>query len=120
MKEPLRARVAAVLDEEQIALKAGSKDGVEVGDRLYILRETPIPDPDDPDMTLGVAFVKKGTLVIDSVDEKFAVARVLKLNRTLLAPPEPTFLITSNPSAEGRERVHIQVGDFVDILVRGE
>jgi hypothetical protein len=116
-KTILRARVAAVLDDEQIALKAGSKDGVNVGDRLHILRETPIPDPDEPEVSLGTAFVKKGTFVVDSVEDKFSVARVLRVNRTLLAPAEPMFLITTNPKLDGRERVYIQQGDPVDIVI---
>lgn len=117
MSKTFRARVAAVLDEEQIAIKAGVKDGVSVGDRLYILRETDIPDPDEPGISLGTAFIKKGTLVIDSVDDNFAVARVLRVTKTLLSPSEPTFLISKNPTGESRERVYIQQGDPVDILL---
>lgn len=117
--EKIRARVALVIDEEQIAINAGSDDGVQVNDRLHILRETHIPDPDDPNESLGIAFVRKGTLVVDSVQEKFSVARVLRQSKTLLAPSEPTFRIVHSAPQEGRERVFIEVGDPVDVLVDG-
>lgn len=113
----VRARVARILDEEQVAVNVGEDAGVEVGDRVYVLRETDIPDPDNPAESLGVAFVKKGTMVIDSVAERFAVARVLRKSKTLLSPIEPTFLITEDEELDGRGRVYIQAGDPVDVVI---
>lgn len=111
----LRARVALVIDEQQIAVNAGTEAGVEIGDRLFVLRETVIPDPDNPEESLGTAFVRKGTMIVESVQDKFAVARVSRASKSLLAPAEPSFFITENSKAEGRERVYVQAGDPVDI-----
>lgn len=117
MSKPLRALVAIVIDEEQIAVNAGTKAGVNAGDRLYILRETDIPDPENPERSLGTAFVRKGTLNVETVDENFAVARVTKVSKNMLGPAEPTFTITDDPRNDGRGRVFIEAGDPVDILL---
>ncbi|MEB7447277.1 FlgT C-terminal domain-containing protein [Arthrobacter koreensis] len=106
-----------MIDEVQIAVNAGYASGVEIGDVLDVLRETNIPDPDAPNESLGTAFVRKGSMRIESVEEKFAIARVLQQSKGLLAPAEPMFTIVSSESAEGRGRVFIEAGDPVDIQI---
>ncbi|MFC9935348.1 hypothetical protein [Glutamicibacter sp. NPDC127525] len=116
MTKKIRAKVALISDSEQIAVNAGSLEGVQVDDRIHVLKETPIPDPDNPDELLGIAFIRKGIMIIESVEEKFSTARVLRTRQGFMSPSEPTFKIsTGNVHSSGH--VHLNVGDPVDILI---
>lgn len=121
--EVVRGRVAMVLDEQQIAINVGSADGVAEGDKVQLLRAVEVPDPLHEGATLGTAFVKKGTLIIDSVDEKFSVARVAKGKKggtgtaVLFAPLEPLFQITTRSSEDGPGRVYVKPADYVDVTL---
>lgn len=112
----IRAKVALISDSEQIAVNAGSLEGVQVGDRVHVLEETPIPDPDNPEELLGTAFIRKGIMVIESVEEKFSTARVLRTRSGFLSPSEPTFKISTGHGLSS-DHVRLSVGGPVDILV---
>lgn len=116
----VRAKVALVADAEQIAVNLGRASGVRIGDKLHVLRETPIPDPDDSNEILGTAFIRKGTMVIEEVNDKFSTARVLKTRKGFLAPAEPTFLIVDSKGRESLDRIFINVGDPVEVLIAPE
>lgn len=121
--EVVRGRVAKVLDEQQIAINVGSAHGIVRGDKVQLLRAVDVPDPLNEGVSLGTAFVKKGTLIVDSVDEKFSVARVAKGKKggtgtaVLFAPMEPLFMITTRASEDGAGRVYVQPADYVDVTL---
>ena len=120
--QTIRGRVALVIDEQQIAINLGAADGIAEGDKVQLLRAVDVPDPENEGASLGRAFVKKGSMIIDSVDEKFSVARVAKgrkggSSQTIFAAVEPLFLITTNRSQDGGGRVFVQQADFVDVTL---
>lgn len=121
--ETLRGRVAMVLDDHQIAINLGSDDGVVEGDKVQLLRAVEVPDPLNKGASLGTAFVKKGSLIIDSVDAKFSVARVAKgrkgggTSALIFGVLEPLFLITEDASEDGPGRVYVQQNDYVDVTL---
>lgn len=121
----LRGQVAIVLDAEQIAINKGSNDGVAIGDTVTLLREVKIPDPTRPGTFLGTAFVKKGSLTVESVHDKFSVARVeqVRSNKNsglLFAGYERAFSMVDNPMKEGEKRIHVKVGTPVDVFISDE
>lgn len=118
----IRGRVAMVLDEDQIAINIGSNDGVEEGAKVVILREVDIPDPLVDGGSLGTAFVRKATLRVESVEPRFSVARVSKVNRSqsLFATNlEPEFVFIDNPDREGRGRLYVQANDPIEVITSG-
>jgi len=71
----LSAKVATVLDEEQIVLNVGAVDGVSVGDRVDLWNVVSVTDPDTGGK-LGVVRTQKIRLEAREVQEHLTVARV--------------------------------------------
>ena len=122
--EVIRGRVARVLDEQQVAINLGSDQGVAPGDDVQLLRAVDVPDPLIEGESLGTAYVKKGSMIVDSVDTKFCIARVKKGRKpgnsvgVVFGPLEPLFLITERPSQDGNGRVYVQpADDYVDVTL---
>ena len=76
MSDRIEGRVATVLNEREVAINVGSKDGVQTGMRFAILSEYPIriTDPGSDEL-LGEIDRPKVRVKVSEVNEKFSVAR---------------------------------------------
>ncbi|MEU5725051.1 hypothetical protein ABZ783_24970 [Micromonospora sp. NPDC047738] len=71
----IRAKVAAIVSEHQLALNLGSNNGVEVDDVVEVIREVEVDDPDTKER-LGVVRLIRLRLKVNHVQEKLCVALV--------------------------------------------
>ena len=80
--EPIRGRVARVLNSREIAINKGSNDGVHIGMIFKILstKGSEIEDPDTGEMLGSVELVKTSVKVTD-VQERIAVASTYRSHR---------------------------------------
>lgn len=83
MTAKIRTKVAAIINAQDLALAAGSDEGVEVGMRFAILdpRGRDIPDPDDPANILGSVEIAKTLVKVVSVEPQICVARTFRTVR---------------------------------------
>ena len=138
MTEPIRGKIAAVLNEREIALNLGSAKGVSVGMYFDVmsLESGDIIDPDTKDV-LGSIERPKVRVRVTEVQEKFSVASTYRSERVnvggtfenkifdmgpfarALMPPKwitkPETLKTSKKILEAlnEEDSYVQVGDPV-------
>lgn len=76
MIEPIRGKVAKVLNEEELALNIGAANGVTVGMTFNIMETIQIRDPDTSKL-LGKVERRKISLEIIQVQEQLSVASSL-------------------------------------------
>lgn len=92
--EPIRGKVASVLNDREVALNKGAIDGVNVGMVVKILFRTgaDIRDPDSDEL-LGSVELEKTRVKVVSVQERISVAstfRTYKVNVGGTGVPFPT------------------------------
>ena len=80
--EPIRGKIARVIDPRKIALNVGQEDGVESEMEFDILSSAglPIRDPDTGEQ-LGFVDLPKARVKISSVYDKFSVAVTFRTQR---------------------------------------
>ena len=71
----VRAKVATIVSDDQIAINTGSKSGVKIGDTLTIRREVRVTDPDTKE-DLGTVSLIRLRLRITMVSESFSIGTV--------------------------------------------
>ena len=98
--EPIRGKVARVLNAREVALNRGSEDGVEVGMVFKILsaKGSDIKDPDTGE-SIGSVDIEKTSVKVTTVQERVSVASTFRtrkvnvggglglINNALFAPP---------------------------------
>ena len=79
MTEPIRGKVARILNSREIVITVGSKDGVTIGMRFDVMDTTGenITDPDTGEL-LGSVERQKVRVEISKVQEKLSVASTYK------------------------------------------
>lgn len=89
--EPIRGKIAKILNAREVALNIGESQGVELGMTFEILCESggEIRDPDSGDI-LGVAEVAKARVKIKRAYEKFAVATTYRTKRVNVGGAGPS------------------------------
>ncbi len=80
MTEPIRGKVAQVLNSREIAINIGSASGVSAGMYFDVLEPEDIKDP-DTDEKLGVIDRPKVRVRVSYVQEKMSVATTYKKKR---------------------------------------
>ncbi len=80
MTDPIRGKVAQVLNSREIALNVGSAQGVVVGMRFDILEPEGIEDPDTGE-SLGVIDRPKVRVQVAHVQERLSVATTCRTKR---------------------------------------
>lgn len=80
MTEPIRGKIAQVLNSREVALNVGSAQGVDVGMLFDILEPEGIEDPDTGE-PLGVIDRPKVRVQVAHVQEKLAVAATYRKER---------------------------------------
>lgn len=117
------AKVAAVTAESQIAINAGTENGVQVGDEVILYRRVNVPDPDSG-VSLGSAIYPKLHLKVNMVMPKFSVAVVVdRFNRSddpwssAVSGASVSRLksVTTNPEEESLGTVLLSVGESVTV-----
>lgn len=80
--EPVRGKVARVLNEREVAINRGLNDGVEVGMKFNILdpESQEVRDPDTGDL-LGYVERSKAPVRVTMVYDKLAVATTFRFRR---------------------------------------
>lgn len=80
--EPVRGKVARVLNEREVAINRGSNDGVELGMKFNILNpeSQEIHDPDSGEL-LGYVDRPKAPVKVTMVYDKVAVATTFRFRR---------------------------------------
>jgi hypothetical protein len=114
-KEIATAKVATILDENQIALNKGSDGGIAVGDTVGLFRNVEIVDPDTK-KSLGTVSLGKLGLRINFVTATYSVARVT--DRVAATPGKPQVSLSTKTISEDpfidvndRTQVHVLVGE---------
>ena len=76
---PLEGKVAAVLNERELVINIGDKNGVEIGMKFKVLTEKPakILDPDTKD-ELGMVDREKVRVEVVEIQKKLSVCRTYK------------------------------------------
>ena len=130
--EPIRGKVARVLNAREVALNKGSDDGVEVGMVFKILsaKGSDIKDPDTGE-SIGSVDIEKTSVKVTTVQDRVSVASTFRtrrvnvggglgiLNNALFAPPRyedrvETLKIKDSAFEElGEEDSFIKTGDQV-------
>lgn len=96
MIEPIRGKVARVLNEKELALNIGAANGVTVGMIFDIIEAIQIKDP-DTSKRLGKVERSKISLAIIEVQEKLSVASSLDKSMILEdVGPFTSSLLSSN------------------------
>ena len=82
LSEPIRGRVARVLNSREIAINKGSTDGIQIGMIFKILspKGSEIKDPETGEMLGSVELVKTSVKVTD-VQERISVASTYRSHR---------------------------------------
>ena len=80
--EPIRGKIARVLNSREVAINKGADDGVEIGMIFKILstKGSEIQDPDTGE-TLGSVDMAKTSVKVTSVQERIAVASTYRTRR---------------------------------------
>lgn len=74
MSNYLEGQIAAILDDKTVVVNRGLSHGVSEGDKFYIYSEIgPFKDPESEE-ELGVHKEILGSVVVDTVEEKFCIA----------------------------------------------
>lgn len=71
----VEARVAVVLDVNRVALTKGSKDGIDVGNKVTVWSFVDVKDP-ETDEPLGTVQIDILNMVVTSVQDSLCVAAV--------------------------------------------
>jgi hypothetical protein len=133
--EPLQGKVAAVLNERELAINIGASHGVEPGMKFKVLAEQPaeIYDPETNEL-LGTIDREKVRVQVVEIQEKFSICRTYRIRRTsggplyglaaftLTAPPReiPETLKaedSSLPPPLSEEESYVKIGDRVVQLI---
>ena len=132
--DPIRGKVAQVLNSREVALNKGQLDGVEVGMvfRIMSLKGSEITDPDSGDL-LGSVELEKSRVKVAVVYERVSVAETYRTRKVnvggsglggakfadLFAPPKwetrvETFEIDEDTKVElDEEETYVKRGDPV-------
>jgi hypothetical protein len=119
----IEAKVARVLNETEVALTAGSSDGVDVGDIATIYRSTTVVDPDTEE-ELGVVRRPALRLEIVEVQDRLSVGRTFELVETdalsslavgFSDPSERIVRVTRSASGQDWRTVFVRRGSDVEI-----
>lgn len=94
----IRAKVASIISDSQVAFNAGSDDGVVEGAVIKLLKSTEVIDPDTQEL-LGTVSITKLNLQVNHVQEKLCVARVTDMQ------PSAEDSLTSITKIRRRKRV---------------
>jgi len=74
MENKIEGKIAAILDDKTVVINRGSSSGVNEGDKFHIYSEVgPFEDPDSG-KELGVHRRIIGSVVVDTVEDKFCIA----------------------------------------------
>lgn len=81
--EPLKGKVAAVLNERELAINIGASGGVEPGMKFKVLADEPaeVLDP-ETDELLGTIDREKVRVQAREVQERFSICRTYIIHRT--------------------------------------
>ena len=95
--EPIRGKIAKILNAREVALNVGESQGVELGMLFDIMREVEINDPDTGEQ-LGPVDLPKARIKVSRLGEKVCVAGTYRVRRvniggsaslaTLFQPPK--------------------------------
>ncbi|QYF88561.1 hypothetical protein [Arthrobacter sp. PAMC25284] len=122
----VNARIATVLGDQRVAINIGADIGVSVDDQVIIFDVIEIPDPDNPGEVLGETELPVLTMKIESVSDRFSVARVpFKMpNIGQIVSgirAEPEVLITKDASMKERSGwVVVEPGETVQVQLTGQ
>ncbi|WP_353813524.1 hypothetical protein [Agromyces sp. SYSU T00266] len=118
MARELRAKIARVLSDRSVAINAGEHDGVEDGNAVIVWRVVEVRDP-DTDELLGNVRLENLRLEVNEVHEHFSLARVRYTGfdplQSMFAPSK---LIVSSERALDLEKVQLNAGDEVTVLIQ--
>lgn len=117
----VEANVAAILDEERVAINAGENQGVVLNSPVTIWRRVFVKDPGTGEV-LGHVDLDALKMRIIQVDERLSVARVPSptINIFNFAFTGPRKKIRSDDPGEDPQSVRIGVGDRVTIDIPDE
>jgi hypothetical protein len=125
--EAIRAKVAEILTDYQLALNVGRLKGVERGATVTIYRTVEISDPDTHE-PLGQVTVPKLTLRVVDVQELLCVAEVtervgaddtsLNVGFILTSAWKPLKRIATSKGFDDSSSIWIQAGDAAVIQLR--
>lgn len=77
MALPLRGKIAAVVSDYAVVINLGGDQGVKPGTRFQAIYESPpIPDPDNPETTLGELILQIGTITVQSVMPRMSFCQI--------------------------------------------
>ena len=103
--DPIRGKVARVLNAREVAINVGSRDGVEVGMIFKILstKGSQITDPDTEDL-LGSVELEKTRVKVIMVQERIAVASTYRSKKVNVGGTGPDYgaLLFEPPKWETR------------------
>lgn len=118
----IRAKIAAIVSEHQLALNAGAEAGVELDDEVHVIREVDVDDPDSKER-LGTIRLIRLRLKVIYLQEKLSVAIVTDMHSATdsgggsfanLVTPRRLKKVTSTTQL-GQEYVQIKLGETVVI-----
>lgn len=120
------AKVAAIITESQVALNAGSNEGVQVGDEVTLYKVVQVADPETKE-PLGTVAVPKLELRVEHVQEKLSVASVTEeydaddvpsgpMNKILFGRGMLYKRVTTNRGDVNRRTVFVKVGEEARIV----
>lgn len=99
--KPIRGKVARVLNNRNVALNKGRKDGVEAGMVFNILNPlgADITDPDTGER-LGAVELSKATVKVTDVQERLSVASTFRFSRVNVGGEARNFSLTQGALAK--------------------
>lgn len=122
----INARVAKVLDDQRLAINIGTAIGVSVDDQVVIFDVIDIPDPDNPGESLGETELPVLNLKIETVSDRFSVARVPfrmpNISQIVSGTrAEPEALITDDPNKKDRSGwIFVEPGETVQVRLSSQ
>lgn len=114
------AKVANVVGANQLAMNAGSAQGVEIGDTVLLYRTVDVQDPDTGE-PLGSVLLPKLNLRVNHVQRRLCVAVVTDavasdtpyINITRLSTTKE--VTTDSSQADSRNTVFVKIGEAARI-----
>jgi hypothetical protein len=114
------ARVAKLLSDSEIAINAGSLEGVRDGDDVTVWREVEITDP-VTDESLGTVLRSRLHLTVTFLEERFCLAKVKIQSPNIVGHlfGQQAQWITGS-GVPDNDRVPLSMGDQVTIYSTGD
>jgi hypothetical protein len=114
----IEAKVARLIEPDQVALNVGALRGVAVGDKAVVYRQYDVSDPDTSE-SLGSVYYTRLNLRINFVADRFCIGAttdhvptqgIAFMLSNVTGPPE-RMRVTDDPANESRATVLVKTGD---------